>query len=664
MVSDAANRGEGIPLADAVLSGFVYIYLEGVDAERVEFYLDDAEHTQGPVKVAVNAPFDFAGGEAAQAAAFDTASLANGPHLLSAVLFLEGGERLVLEAPFTVQNETGISAQSVTTKTISVRVGSSADDAEEDDDGRVLLKSSDLEMTYNYGDYQSVGVRFGGLDIPQGAVVTEAYIQFTADERNSDRSLLNIYGHNTDNAPSFEARAKNVTGRDRTGASISWSPSAWNEIGEAGSSQRTSNLAPIIQEIVSRSGWRSGNALAFVVEGKGAHTAVSFDSSSTKAPRLLISYTTEGSAPVESSPAPEIAAPNIYVSTSGSDGGDGSLSKPYRSIVKALSVVRPGDTIQLRGGVYREYVPSTAFVRSGSSSAPITIESYPGEKAIFDGSSRHWSDSSSITNPSLFKVKGVAYYVIRNLTFRNSAGRALNIDGNRHRIEGIISYGNHSDGVYVLGDNNVLDGIVSYDNYSEQNGGNSADGIKISYGRGNVIRNCKVYDNSDDGIDIIYTEDTLIEHCVAFENGRGSSGNGNGYKLGSNSGGDTGNTIRYSVAYKNRQNNFTSNGGGGITFYNNTSWYAGRNGFVIKSYGADNVARNNIAYRGGISVGSNNVHDHNSWNLNIGDPKFRSLDPKSSDFLKLASDSPAIDAGKNVGLSYKGSAPDLGAFER
>ena len=84
------------------------------------------------------------------------------------MLFLEGGERVVLEAPFTVQNETSLTTQGVDSKTISVRVASSADDAEEDADGNVFTDSSDLEMTYNDGDYQSVGVRFGGLDIPQG----------------------------------------------------------------------------------------------------------------------------------------------------------------------------------------------------------------------------------------------------------------------------------------------------------------------------------------------------------------------------------------------------------------------------------------------------------------------------------------------------------------
>ena len=59
MVSESANRSEEMSLANAALSGLVYIYVEGVDAERVEFYLDDAERVTGPIKVASNAPVRF-----------------------------------------------------------------------------------------------------------------------------------------------------------------------------------------------------------------------------------------------------------------------------------------------------------------------------------------------------------------------------------------------------------------------------------------------------------------------------------------------------------------------------------------------------------------------------------------------------------------------------
>ena len=308
---------------------------------------------------------------------------------------------------------------------------------------------------------------------------------------------------------------------------------------------------------------------------------------------------------------------------------------------------------------------------SGRKDAPITIESYPGERAILDGSNIHWSEDASVSSPTLLKLRDVDWYVVRNLTLRNSAGRALYFRGNHNTVQNVESYDHHSDGVYLSGSYNLLEGIESHGNYSEQNGGNSADGIKISYGNGNVVRNCRLYNNSDDGIDVIYTTNTLVEHCVAYGNGRGYSGNGDGFKMGgqpssSAASADSGNIARYNLAWNNRQNNFDTNGGGGILMVHNTSLNGGERGFVLKA-GSDaepNIGRNNISYNDpDHSFGSRDILEANSWNLKISDPKFLSLDPASPDFLKLASGSPAVDAGMEVGLSYAGTAPDLGALE-
>jgi hypothetical protein len=42
---------------------------------------------------------------------------------------------------------------------------------------------------------------------------------------------------------------------------------------------------------------------------------------------------------------------------------------------------------------------------------------------------------------------------------------------------------------------------------------------------------------------------------------------------------------------------------------------------------------------------------------------FVSLDPTSSDFLKLSANSRFIDKGTDIGYTYYGSHPDLGAYE-
>jgi hypothetical protein len=53
--------------------------------------------------------------------------------------------------------------------------------------------------------------------------------------------------------------------------------------------QRTPNLAAVVQEIVNRPGWASGNAMAVVLTGTGRRTAEAWDG--TYAPTLRIEYT-------------------------------------------------------------------------------------------------------------------------------------------------------------------------------------------------------------------------------------------------------------------------------------------------------------------------------------------------------------------------------------
>jgi len=70
-----------------------------------------------------------------------------------------------------------------------------------------------------------------------------------------------------------------------------------------------------------------------------------------------------------------------YVSTTGSDRNNGTLQGPWQHLQKALDTVAPGQTVCLRGGTYYE---SPTATRSGSATAPITIQSYAGESAVID----------------------------------------------------------------------------------------------------------------------------------------------------------------------------------------------------------------------------------------------------------------------------------------
>ncbi|MEI2302410.1 hypothetical protein MKZ91_30660, partial [Ensifer sp. MJa1] len=81
-------------------------------------------------------------------------------------------------ATLSSENASTLAAPSI----FETRVAASADDAEERSTGSMSLSSSDLELTVDDGVGQAVGIRFIGVDIPKGAIITNAYIQFTVDE--------------------------------------------------------------------------------------------------------------------------------------------------------------------------------------------------------------------------------------------------------------------------------------------------------------------------------------------------------------------------------------------------------------------------------------------------------------------------------------------------
>jgi len=174
--------------------------------------------------------------------------------------------------------------------TVDARVASGPDDAEEAASGSVVLGSSDLQLVYD-GSNQTVGLRFTGVRVPQGATVTRAYVQFQVDEVQSEATALAIRGQAADNAPRFAALSGNISARPRTGAAISWSPPPWSSVGAAGTAQRTSDLTPIVSEIVTRPGWFSGNALVLIITGTGHRTAEAYNGLPAAAPLLHVEYT-------------------------------------------------------------------------------------------------------------------------------------------------------------------------------------------------------------------------------------------------------------------------------------------------------------------------------------------------------------------------------------
>ncbi|HEX6810455.1 MAG TPA: hypothetical protein VF384_02425 [Planctomycetota bacterium] len=197
---------------------------------------------------------------------------------------------LVTDGEFAASDTVTVTVQSAPGTAVERAIAHGDDDAEQR--GTTIDRASrSLELVVDGSVSQIVGMRFQSLAIPPGAVITSAYLQFTTDKNKSIATQLSIAGQASDNAPVFLAVANNISSRPRTTATVGWAPVPWTIVGEAGPNQRCPDLASIVQEIVSRPGWVSGNSMVFVITGTGTRTAASFNKNPSRAPRLLVTYT-------------------------------------------------------------------------------------------------------------------------------------------------------------------------------------------------------------------------------------------------------------------------------------------------------------------------------------------------------------------------------------
>ena len=190
--------------------------------------------------------------------------------------------------------------------TLQVRVNQATDDMEEyvagagqtQTIGTMDAASSDLELgaaDANNKDPQLIGIRFNSINLPQGAYIKKAYIEFTVDaiNKNTNPCELIITAQDADNPLTFDPNVNfNVSSRAMLSDSIAWSVSGatWNTVGSHGEDQQTPDITALVQQLVDRSGWASGNAMAFFVKGTGLREVEAFDGSAPDAPLLVIEY--------------------------------------------------------------------------------------------------------------------------------------------------------------------------------------------------------------------------------------------------------------------------------------------------------------------------------------------------------------------------------------
>jgi hypothetical protein len=203
-----------------------------------------------------------------------------------------------------------------------------------------------------------------------------------------------------------------------------------------------------------------------------------------------------------------------YVSTSGNDSNPGTRGEPWLTIQHAANTATAGATVYVFEGVYKQ---SINFPNSGTASAPITFESYPGQTATIDGTGLSASGVQGLVNIINQSYVTISRFEIRNYTTGNSNatptgiwitgyGTGVRILNNRvHHITttseangnafGISAYGTSQTPITEL----VISGNEVYQLKTGESESVNVDG-NVTHFR---ITNNLIHDNDNIGIDAI-----------------------------------------------------------------------------------------------------------------------------------------------------------------
>lgn len=387
---------------------------------------------------------------------------------------------------------------------------------------------------------------------------------------------------------------------------------------------------------------------------------------------------------------------SYYVAPGGNDSNSGTLSSPFKTLEKAVSLVSAGDYIYLRGGTYSMTVSSLVIDRSKSGSAGnlVHVFAYGSETPVLSFDDVENSSSRGI-------VQDAAYWHWKGIAIEKAGDNGMLLSGNNNTIENCVFRSNHDTGLQLsryntsytsISDwpsNNLIVGCEAFNNKDSDN--EDADGFaaKLTCGNGNVFRNCVSHHNIDDGWDLYTKSDigpigvVFMENCIAHDNGiltdgvTSGGGDKNGFKLGSSSN-TVNHILRRCVAFNNGKHGFTDNGNiGSIEFTNLTSYNNGDYNFHTRD-NASHVFKNCVSFNGshtdrivGDASAPNAFTDTDTdWSFSASSADFETVSPGdnsaplSNGFLNLKSSSPLVDAGvSSSGITYSGASPDLGAVE-
>ncbi|HON19066.1 MAG TPA: hypothetical protein PK990_07855, partial [Salinivirgaceae bacterium] len=191
---------------------------------------------------------------------------------------------------------------------LSTSIASTTDDAH--DEGTTYYASSSYcRLGYNNNDgvIYTTGLRFTNIQIPKNAQINKAFIVIDCYYPHNPGYGINnnvvtrIYAEDADNPATFSS-GSSPRSRTTTTSYVTWN---LNSVWYDHSYYETPSLTTLVQSLVNRSGWTSGNSMVFLIKDDPTNLDYreirTIDSDPSHAPKLYIEYQNSGNGTITSS---------------------------------------------------------------------------------------------------------------------------------------------------------------------------------------------------------------------------------------------------------------------------------------------------------------------------------------------------------------------------
>lgn len=163
-----------------------------------------------------------------------------------------------------------------------------------------------------------------------------------------------------------------------------------------------------------------------------------------------------------------------YVAPQGNDMNPGlTLDAPFGTIEKAISIVNPGDTIELRGGEYRPIADGYFVARGGAEGARIKIKAHNGEKVFINAFGKQYGILIDVTAP---------YWIVEGLEIGGGDAYALKIDSHHVNIVRNNIHGSRNDNIKMVQTSNDIAIFGNEIHHNDAPVGHNAQAVDITGG--------------------------------------------------------------------------------------------------------------------------------------------------------------------------------------